>query len=81
MARVRTVTPDGKRIRELRLELGLKPDELAAQIRRHPQTIRRLERGAIETASETLIAQVARALKAKSSDITRHDAVNGRDAA
>jgi transcriptional regulator with XRE-family HTH domain len=73
MARTRTVTPDGERIRELRLEAGLTPEQLGSAIGRHPQTIRKLERGAIKNASEILIAQLAKALSVKRADITRHE--------
>jgi Helix-turn-helix domain len=70
MPQVRTVTPDGERIRELRLELGLSPEMVGARCAtpRHGSTIRRLERG--EHASEIVVAQVARALKVRLSDIT-----------
>jgi ribosome-binding protein aMBF1 (putative translation factor) len=71
MARVRTLTPDGDEIRARRLELALSPEQLAAKIGRHPQTIRRLEAGRIKKASELLIHQVALALGVKAKDITR----------
>lgn len=73
MPQVRTVKPDGDRIRELRLDLGLTPAGLAERVgpNRHVQTIRKLERGL--DASELLVAQVARALKVKLSDITQRE--------
>jgi transcriptional regulator with XRE-family HTH domain len=71
MPQVRTLTPDGDEIRARRLSLGLTPEQLAGKIGRHPQTIRRLERGDICKASEILIHQVALALGAKAKDITR----------
>jgi transcriptional regulator with XRE-family HTH domain len=70
MPQVRTVTPDGERIRELRLGLGLSADMvgIACATPRHGSTIRRLERG--EHASEIVVAQVARVLQVRLSDIT-----------
>lgn len=75
MARVRTLIPVGEEIRARRLELGLTPEQLAQKIpgNTHPQTIRRLERGAIERASELLIHQVALALGTKATKISRQD--------
>lgn len=71
MPQVRTLTPDGPAIRARRLEMGLTPTQVGDRIHRHSQTIRRLERGAITTASETLIHQVARALETTAEVITR----------
>ena len=62
MPQVRMVTPDGAAIRSRRMELGLPPEEVATPIHRHPQTIRRLENGRMKSASEMLLAQVARVL-------------------
>ena len=71
MPQVRTLIPDGDEIRARRLELGLTPEQVAGKIGRHPQTIRRLEAGRIDKASEILIHQLALALGAKAKDITR----------
>jgi transcriptional regulator with XRE-family HTH domain len=82
MPQVKTVRPNGTRIRELRLELGLSPEELARRVggKRHGQTIRRLERGAIEQASELLIHQIARELKVKAAELIAPADENGRAA-
>lgn len=76
MPQVRTMVPDGAQIRARRLRLGLKPGQLAARIGngRHVQTIRRLEAGRLETASEILMHQVAIALGAEVEDITKGSA-------
>jgi transcriptional regulator with XRE-family HTH domain len=73
MARVRTLVPDGDEIRARRLALGLTPVQLAERLGtgRHPQTIRRLEAGRLEVASEILMHQLALALGAKAEDITK----------
>jgi transcriptional regulator with XRE-family HTH domain len=73
MPHVRTVVPDGERIRELRLKAELSPTQLAQRLggKRHRQTIHRLERG--EAVSVLLIHQVARALGTDPGDITRQD--------
>ena len=76
MPQVRVLTPDGAEIRARRLSLGLTPEQLAQRLPgyTHPQTIRRLERGAIERAGELLIHQLAQALEADVEDITRRAA-------
>lgn len=76
MPQVRTLIPDGEQIRARRLRLGLKPRQLAEKIGngRHVQTIRRLEAGRLETASEILMHQVAIALGAEVEDITKRTA-------
>lgn len=81
MPRVQVVTPDGERIKALRLELGLTPEQLAAKIApyRHGQTIRAIERGEKPT-SLKLLGQLAKALNvgpadliARSADVQRSD--------
>lgn len=71
MPQVRILAPDGDEIRARRLSLGLTPEQLADKAGRHPQTIRRLERGDIKKASEILVHQIALALGAQAEDITR----------
>lgn len=71
MPRVRTLIPDGDEIRARRLRLGLTAKDLADRLHRHPQTIRQLESGAIEKASEILLHQLALALGAQAEDITK----------
>ena len=73
MARVRTLIPVGEEIRARRLELGLTPEQLVLKLpgNTHPQTIRKLERGATKKASELLIHQLARALGTKATEISR----------
>ena len=73
MPHVRTVIPDGVRIRELRLKAELSPTQLAQRLggNRHRQTIHRLERNC--PASVLLIHQVARALGTQPEDITRQN--------
>jgi transcriptional regulator with XRE-family HTH domain len=65
-----TFTPDGEKIRKLRIERGLSPTELATEIRRHPQTIRRIEGGRQSRVGELLISQIATALDTKVDKIT-----------
>lgn len=72
MPQVRTVTPNGERIRALRLERGLSAVNLAQKMRCHRQTIHQVERG--RTASEALIHQVALALEVPVDEITRENA-------
>jgi transcriptional regulator with XRE-family HTH domain len=55
-----TVEPDGLAIKMRRERLGLYQADLAALIRRHPQTISDVERG--RRVSTILVGQIARAL-------------------
>jgi DNA-binding XRE family transcriptional regulator len=71
MPLVTTLVPDGAEIKARRLELGLSPVELGKKIRRHSQTIRRIETGRQPVASELLMHQLARALGATVEDITK----------
>jgi predicted transcriptional regulator len=67
--------PDGEQIRARRLRLGLKPGQLADLIGgRSATTIRKLEAGGIDKASEILMHQVAIALGAEVEDITKRAA-------
>jgi transcriptional regulator with XRE-family HTH domain len=71
MAHVRTVTPDGERIRELRLRRGLTVIELAKRTRRGRATIHHLEAG--RRGSEVLIHQLALALGCEAGELIRQD--------
>jgi DNA-binding XRE family transcriptional regulator len=70
MPQVPVVRPDGPEIQRRRLELGLSVEDVGRSIRRHGQTIRRIERDTVKPVSQLLIHQVARVLKCKASDIT-----------
>ena len=73
MPQVPLLTADGPQIRARRLRAGLTAAELAGKIRRHPQTVRRLEAGRLTTVSETLIHQIAWALDVPADEITKRD--------
>lgn len=73
MPLVPVLIPDGDEIRRRRLHLGLSPVDLGKKIRRHSQTIRRIETGRQRLASELLMHQIARALGADVADITKAD--------
>lgn len=70
MPTVPTLTPAGAEIRKLRIQRGLSQAALARKIRRHPQTIRCIEDGRQSRASELLISQIAKALRADVEKIT-----------
>ncbi len=72
MPQVRTLAPDGERIRALRLEQGLTVIDLCKRTRRSRATIYRLEAGT--PASEVLIHQVANALSVRATEITQAEA-------
>lgn len=74
MAPVPVTIPDGSKIRNLRIEQGLTPEQLAARIgpHRHPQTIRAIERGGKRT-GRVLLAQIARALGVTEADLVASD--------
>jgi DNA-binding XRE family transcriptional regulator len=83
MPRVRTLTPDGERIRAFRVRLGLGQMALSERIGRDRTTITKLETGWITKASELLIWQVAAALGVHAADISdcEADEPNGDRAA
>ncbi len=74
MPQVQVVKADGARIRELRLERGLTPEQLAAKIapHRHGQSIRAIERGD-KHPSLRLIGDIAKALKVNPAEIIARD--------
>ena len=72
MARVRTVTPDGERIRALRLEQGLSVAQLHKRVPCGRATIYRLEAGKPD-AGELLIHRLANVLGVKATDLIRQD--------
>jgi transcriptional regulator with XRE-family HTH domain len=59
--------PNGRRVRELREGLGWTQERLARKIRRTRQAVSKAEAG--KPVSETLMTQVARALKVEFSEI------------
>lgn len=72
MPPVPVVRADGAAIRRRRQELGLKPEDVAAPILRHAQTIRQLENGRLSHASEKLMAQLATVLRCDVAELTLH---------
>jgi len=72
MPPVRTVKPDGSKIRRLRKQRGLTVLRLAAKIGRHPQTVTNIE-GQSREASEVLISQIAQALGVDPTEIVCED--------
>jgi transcriptional regulator with XRE-family HTH domain len=80
MPQVPTVIPDREKIRQLRLEAGLSPAQLADKLppggerKRHGQTIRKIESDgpwAYTRVSELLIYQIAKALGVKAAEIVK----------
>jgi transcriptional regulator with XRE-family HTH domain len=65
------LTPDGPKIRGLRVGLGLTTAEVAARVRYDPQTIRRAERGG--SVSDVLVSRLARTLGVSMRDISDWD--------
>jgi transcriptional regulator with XRE-family HTH domain len=65
------VTPDGPKIRQLRVARGLTSKEIAAQVRYDPQSIRHAERGG--RISDVFASRLAKALGVSMSDITDWD--------
>jgi ribosome-binding protein aMBF1 (putative translation factor) len=59
---------DGPEIYRLRIDRGFTVAELAAQIRRHPECVRRAERGG--PVSDVITSRIAKALGVSMSDIT-----------
>jgi len=82
MPPVRTVKPDGLKIRRLRNQRGITVGGLAAAIGRHPQTVTNIE-GQSRDASEVLISQIAKALQVEPAELVADDApeTNGGEAA
>jgi transcriptional regulator with XRE-family HTH domain len=74
--RPRGLTPDGEKIRRLRVDRGLTTAELAAQVGRHPQSIRHSERGG--SISDVFASRLARALGISVKDLLADD--TGSDA-
>ena len=74
MPQVPCVIPDGDEIRARREELNLTPADFARTLRRHPQTIRRIESGRQAKVSRVLIRQIARALNTDAESITKDPA-------
>jgi len=69
MPPVRTVKPDGPKIRRLRIARGITVGGLAATIARHPQTVTNIE-GQSRAASHVLINQIANALGVDPAELT-----------
>ena len=65
--RPRGLTPDGEKIRDLRVDHGLTAPELATQIRVHPETIRQWEKN--RPISDVYASRLARALGVTVPDI------------
>jgi transcriptional regulator with XRE-family HTH domain len=66
------LTPDGQKIKRLRVGHGWTGPQLAAQIGRHPESVRRAEAG--RPISDVFASRLARALGVRMSDITDYDA-------
>ena len=66
--RPRGLTPDGEKIRDLRVDHGLTAPELAAQIRVHPDSIALWEKG--NRISDVYASRLAKALGVTVGDIT-----------
>lgn len=73
MPQVPTLRADGPAIRARRRALGLTATELAKKIRRHHQTIRRLEDGRRQAASVDLMHQIAWALDTSVDELIKHE--------
>jgi ribosome-binding protein aMBF1 (putative translation factor) len=69
MPPVPVVRPDGPKIRQIRLDQGLRVTSLARELQRHPDTLFNIERKSL-MASEKLMAQLAARLGVKVGDIT-----------
>lgn len=69
IGRPRGVTPDGPKIRRLRVEAGLTAAQLAAQIGLHPGTVINVE-GQNRRISHVFASRLARALGVSMSDIS-----------
>ena len=66
--RPRGVTPDGPKIKRLRVELGLTATEVAFRIRCDPQTVRRAERS--QPTGAVFTGRIAQVLGVRLSDIS-----------
>lgn len=73
MPRVQTVTPDGERIRALRLEQGLSVEQLRKRVPCGRATIYHLEAGR-QAAGELLIHRLANVLGVEATDLIRREA-------
>lgn len=60
-------TPDGQKIRSLRVSLGLSAAQLGYQVGRDPESVRRAERGG--RISDVFAVRLAKALGVKVEDI------------
>ena len=69
--RPRGVTPDGPKIKRLRVGLGLTTAQVAAQVGLHPQSVRHAEKG--RNISDVFAVRLARALGVKPSVISDWD--------
>jgi transcriptional regulator with XRE-family HTH domain len=69
------LTPDGPKIKRLRVGHGWTTPQLAAQIGRHPESVRRAEGG--RPISDVFASRLARALGVSMSDITDWDDGDG----
>jgi transcriptional regulator with XRE-family HTH domain len=65
------LTPDGPKIKRLRVGLGWTVPQLAAQIGRHPESVRRAEGG--RPIGDVFASRLARALGVTMRDITDYD--------
>jgi hypothetical protein len=63
MSQVQTYTPLGEEIRRLRKGRGLSVDGLARKLRRHPNTIYKIEGGRLVRVSAAFIREMARELE------------------
>jgi DNA-binding XRE family transcriptional regulator len=70
--RPRGLTPDGPKIRRLRLERGLTAAQLAPRVPLHPKTLMAIE-AANKSLSEVAASRLAKLLGVRMSDITDYD--------
>jgi DNA-binding XRE family transcriptional regulator len=70
--RPRGLTPDGPKIRRLRVGLGLSAAQLAPRVGLHPKTVMAIE-STSRPVSDVTASRIARALGVSMSDITDYD--------
>jgi DNA-binding XRE family transcriptional regulator len=72
MGRPRGLTPDGPKIRSLRVDLGLTAAQLAPRVGLHPKTVMAIE-STDQRVSDVTASRLATALGVKVEDITGDD--------